>query len=137
MYSIDIKKFRKSNNMTQQMLADYFGVGQAFIANMEAGRDNVPEKYIRKILDDPAVDSSMVQIDNAEGDIIISREVFEKISQLIETVSSQQNTISDQNRTIARLVEVNQQMASSIKYPTMEENSSAPIVSDIKTPYQK
>ncbi len=34
----------------------------------------------------------------------MSREVFEKISKLIDTVCSQQNTIADQHRTIDRLV---------------------------------
>ena len=62
MYSIDIREFRRANKMTQQELADYFGVVQGFISNMENGREKVPDKYISKILGDPNVDSSMVKV---------------------------------------------------------------------------
>ena len=116
MYTIDIKEFRRANNLTQKALADYLGITQTFISNMEAGRDTVPEQYIRKILDDPNLDSSMVKgmptKENAP-DVAIPREVFDKISQLIDTVCSQQGTIAeqqklitDQHRTIDRLIPV-------------------------------
>lgn len=104
MYKFDIKEFRRSNKMTQQELADYLGIGQAYISNMENGRDKVPDKYIRKILDDPNVDSSMVQVIDSDGEVKMSREVFNKMSQLIDTVCSQQDTIAEQHRTIERLI---------------------------------
>ncbi len=103
MYKFDIKEFRRANKMTQQELADYLGIGQAYVSNMENGRDKVPDKYIRKILDDPNVDSSMVQIDS-DDEVKMSREVFNKMSQLIDTVCSQQDTIAEQHRTIERLI---------------------------------
>lgn len=84
--------------MTQGALASYLGVGQAYISNIENGRDKFPEKYIRKILDDPNVDSSMVQVLDSDNEIKIPREVFEKLSQLIDTVNSQQGTIAEQLR---------------------------------------
>ena len=104
MYKFDTKEFRRSNKMTQQGLADYLGIGQAYISNMENGRDKVPDKYIRKILDDPNVDSSMVQVIDSDGEVKMSREVFNKMSQLIDTVCSQQDTIAEQHRTIERLI---------------------------------
>lgn len=103
MYTIDIKEFRRANNLTQKALADYLGITQTFISNMEAGRDTVPEKYIRKILDDPNLDSSMVKgmpTNENAPDVAIPREVFDKISQLIDTVCSQQGTIADQQKLI-------------------------------------
>lgn len=135
-YKVDIKEFRNANKMTQNAFADYLGVKQSFIANMESGRDKIPDKYIRKILDDPNIDSSMIQVVDSEDDITIPRNVFEKISQLIETVSSQQNTISDQNRIMSRLVEDNHRILS-IKYPDMEADSRPTIVSDAESPYQE
>ncbi len=39
----------------------------------------------------------------SEEQITMSREVFEKITQLIDTVCSQQGTIADQQRAIDRL----------------------------------
>lgn len=106
MYIIDIKEFRKANKMTQQALADYLSITQAFVSNMEAGRDTVPQKYIRKIMDDPNVDSSMVKEVQREGEgrkideVAMPREVFDKMAQLIDTVCSQQGTIADQQKLI-------------------------------------
>ena len=98
MYSIDIREFRRANKMTQQELADYFGVVQGFISNMENGREKVPDKYISKILGDPNVDSSMVKVVAPENEVKMPREVFDKFSLLLETISSQQGTIADQQR---------------------------------------
>lgn len=81
MYSIDLKIFRRVNKMTQQELADYLGVGQGFISQMEKNGRRVPEKYISKILSDKSKDSSMVQIidsDNSNNEVTMSREVFVK-----------------------------------------------------------
>lgn len=103
MYRIDIKEFRLKNKLTQKQLATYFGIGQGFISQMENGINPIPEKYIRKILDDPKVDSSMVQVVEPISDVKMSREVFDKISQLIDTVCSQQETIAGQQRTIEKL----------------------------------
>ena len=98
MYSIDIREFRRANKMTQQELADYFGVVQGFISNMENVREKVPDKYISKILGDPNVDSSMVKVVAPENEVKMPREVFDKFSLLLETISSQQGTIADQQR---------------------------------------
>ena len=90
--------------MTQQELADYLGVGQGFISQMEKNGRRVPEKYISKILSDKSKDSSMVQIidsDNSNNEVTMSREVFDKMSQLINTVCAQQTAISKQQETIA------------------------------------
>ncbi len=137
MYSVDLHDFRDANKMTQQDLADYFGVGQGFISQIERGQRPVPKRFISKILADKDKNSSMVQTVPAGDEITMSREVFDKISQLIETVSSQQGTISHQNQTISNLVEENQRLSASIKYPPTGEGSANSIVSDIEEPYKK
>lgn len=118
MESVDIREFRKANGMTQKALADYLGITQAFVSNMEAGRDTIPDKYIRKILNDPNVDSSMFAQDEKTGnvqnsnkdDVKVPREVFDKISQLIDANCSQRvdisnliETVKSQQQTIDRL----------------------------------
>lgn len=42
--------------------------------------------------------------DQKKPDVKVPREVFEKMSRLIDTVCSQQDTISEQHRTIDRLI---------------------------------
>ena len=43
---VDLKAFRKANNLTQNELANYLGVGQGFISQMEKGDRPVPKEYI-------------------------------------------------------------------------------------------
>ncbi len=111
MYKIDFKAFRKANKMTQQELADYLGVGQGFISQIEKGNRPVPERFISELLADESKDSSMIQPIGTDNEIKMSREIFDKFSQLIDTVSSlkdvvsnQQQTISNQHQTIDRLI---------------------------------
>ena len=112
MYSIDIREFRRANKMTQQELADYFGVVQGFISNMENGREKVPDKYISKILGDPNVDSSMVKAVAPENEVKMPREVFDKFSLLLETISSQQGRlIADMYQKIDRLTSLGSRTA--------------------------
>lgn len=47
---IDLKLFRKINNITQSELAKYLGVGQSFISQIEKGDRPIPNEYINKIL---------------------------------------------------------------------------------------
>lgn len=65
---------------------------------LENGREKVPDKYISKILGDPNVDSSMVKVVALENEVKMPREVFDKFSLLLETISSQQGTIADQQK---------------------------------------
>lgn len=46
----DLKRFRKANKISQQELAEYLGVGQGYISQMERGDRPVPDKTIEKIL---------------------------------------------------------------------------------------
>lgn len=117
MYKIDIKEFRRKNKLTQKQFAAYLGVGQGFISQMENGINPIPEKYIRKILDDPDLDSSMILIENPDTEVKMPREVFDKISQLIDancsqkedisslvaTIKSQQGTIAGQQDLLAKM----------------------------------
>lgn len=103
MYKIDIKEFRRKNKLTQKQFAAYLGVGQGFVSQMENGINPIPAKYIRKILDDSTVDSSMVIVESLDSEVKMSREVFDKMSRLIDTVCSQQGTIAGQQDLLSKM----------------------------------
>lgn len=46
---MDLKKFRKQNAISQQELAEYLGVGQSFISQIERGVSPLPESLLEKI----------------------------------------------------------------------------------------
>lgn len=50
---IDLKAFRKANHLTQIDLAEYFGVGQGFISQIEKGDRPLPKEYISKLSANP------------------------------------------------------------------------------------
>ena len=59
---IDFKAFRKVNSLTQIELAEFFGVGQGFISQIEKGDRPIPKEYISKLLANPnGWDVSMLQ----------------------------------------------------------------------------
>lgn len=58
---IDLKAFRKKNSITQIGLAEFLGVGQGFISQIEKGDRPVPKEYISKLSANPyGWDTSML-----------------------------------------------------------------------------
>lgn len=53
MKSIDIKAFRKSNDLTQTNLGDYLGCTKAFISAIEKGLRPLPDEMYSKLIDNP------------------------------------------------------------------------------------
>ena len=53
MKSVDIKAFRKSNNLTQPELGDYLGCTKAFISAIEKGLRPLPDEMYSKLIDNP------------------------------------------------------------------------------------
>lgn len=50
---IDLKTFRKINSITQVDLAEYLGVGQGFISQIEKGSRPLPKENMSKLLANP------------------------------------------------------------------------------------
>lgn len=50
---IDLKAFRKKNSITQIGLAEFLGVGQGFISQIEKGDRPMPKEYISKLSANP------------------------------------------------------------------------------------
>lgn len=53
MKSIDIKAFRKSNDLTQTDLGYYLGCTKAFISAIEKGLRPLPDEMYSKLIDNP------------------------------------------------------------------------------------
>ena len=58
---VDLKGFRKANNLTQDELGSYLGMKKSFISKVENGKEKLPEAKFRKLLDnDMGWDVSML-----------------------------------------------------------------------------
>ena len=53
MKSIDLKAFRKANNLTQAQVGEYLGVQKSFISTIESGKDPMPKNKLTKLLENP------------------------------------------------------------------------------------
>jgi transcriptional regulator with XRE-family HTH domain len=52
--TLNLRLFRKANNLTQDAVAEYLGVTKGFISQVENGKVALPEDKMRKLLDNPA-----------------------------------------------------------------------------------
>lgn len=69
---IDLKSFRKVNNLTQDDVGDYLGIKKSFISRIENNLAKLPEDKLRKLLENHyGWDTSMLIVDAAiAGDVI-------------------------------------------------------------------
>lgn len=69
---IDLKAFRKANNLTQTVLGDYLGVKKSFVSAIETGKAGLPEdKFTRLMENSQGWDTSMLIVDaTIAGDVI-------------------------------------------------------------------
>lgn len=68
MKTIDLKAFRKANNISQVELAEYLGVGQSFISQMEKGIRPIPQEYISKLSANQNWNTSMLISESSDLD---------------------------------------------------------------------
>lgn len=104
MYKIDLQTFIKKNKLTQKGLAKILGVGQPFISQVIKGKSHLSSQKIEALLMAGIYDTSMiVEVGGEEAPsdtVTMSREVFNSIQQLVDTINSQQRTIESQQRMI-------------------------------------
>lgn len=104
MYKIDLQTFIKKNKLTQKGLAKILGVGQPFISQVIKGKSHLSTEKIEALLMAGIYDTSMIveasADDIASDTVTMSREVFNSIQQLVDTINSQQRTIESQQRMI-------------------------------------
>lgn len=53
MKSVDVKAFRKANNLTQSEVGDYLGCTKAFISTIENGNRSLPSEMYSKLINNP------------------------------------------------------------------------------------
>ena len=53
MECIDIKAFRKANNLSQNQLGDYLGIDKGFISAIEHGKSKFPKAKLTLLLNNP------------------------------------------------------------------------------------
>lgn len=113
---IDIKLFRKDNNLSQIELASILGCTQGFISSIERNKRPVPDNIISKLLSIGKFNTRHLIQENSNeleevksninDEVKMSREVFDVLKNLSETVLSQQRTIeqihSEKEKTIAQ-----------------------------------
>ena len=64
-----LKEIRKTRKITQQVLADYLGVGHDTVSKWEIGINSIPEKKLRSLADYFEVTTDyLLGRDNAEPD---------------------------------------------------------------------
>lgn len=51
--TLNLRLFRKANNLTQDAVAEYLGVTKGFISQVENGKAPLPEDKLKKLLDNP------------------------------------------------------------------------------------
>lgn len=100
---IDIKLFRKDNNLSQVELAKILECTQGFISSLEKKRRPVPDNIITKLISFNKYNTRYLVCDpnetrkeektEANDEVKMSREVFDVLKNLSETVLSQQRTI--------------------------------------------
>ena len=95
MSKIDLKAFRKANRLSQQKLAEYLGVGQGFISQIEAGERPLPMNILDKILENKDWDTSGLMPETTHESTLVEA--------LRETIQSQRETIDYQREIIAML----------------------------------
>lgn len=117
---VDLKAFRKANHLTQMDLADYLGVGQGFISQIEKGDRPIPKESISRLLANPhGWDVSMLtdesrdskpelvaeqkpQLSNVE---ILLRDMLAEKEAKIDALQERINELIEENARLKTLIE--------------------------------
>lgn len=114
---IDLKAFRKANSITQVDLAEYLGVGQGFISQIEKGDRPFPKENISKLLANPhGWDTSMLQEQNAPALVaehipqlsnveILLREMLAEKEAKIDALQDRINELIEENARLKTMLE--------------------------------
>ncbi len=123
---IDLKDFRKTNNLTQSELASYLGVLQGFVSQVEKGTRPMPNTWVKKLSDNPnGWDTSMLTKATHVGDNRVTAKVAgngsvstninyggdectvlkERIKYLEQSLAEKERLIEEKERLIGVLLE--------------------------------
>lgn len=71
---IDLKEFRRTNGLTQAVVADYLGVSEPFISRVESGRDPLPVDKLFKLMNNDRGwnITSLIDLSNAPTSSVVA-----------------------------------------------------------------
>lgn len=68
MKGVDLKAFRRVNNLTQAKLGEYLGINKSFISTIESGKDPMPKEKLSKLINNPyGWDTSMLTVESEKN----------------------------------------------------------------------
>lgn len=110
---VDIKTFRRVNNLKQIELADYLGIGISFISQIENGKVNLPiEKFNKLIENDKGWDTAPL-LETKQDETISPELPFGKDTPMpeVENMDAREliKTISIQAESIKNLISLSQE----------------------------
>lgn len=106
---IDLKTFRKANNLRQKDIADYLGVGIAFVSAFETGRSKMPDyiserlqKNDRGWVTDGIGDNAIAKVAKVDDGGMLAA--------IVAKIDAQNARFEEQNRQIDRLLTIVEQL---------------------------
>lgn len=73
---IDLKNFRKVNNLTQSVLGEYLGVQKSYLSQVESGKNKLSKEKLSKLIrNDKGWDTSMLTNATHVGDNRVTAKV--------------------------------------------------------------
>ena len=100
---LDLRKLRQAHNVTQQRLAELTDYPQRFISQMECGRVNVPDQFLKKL-------EEVLGIKDFEPFLVDDVHIPESVTE----------EIAEDKRTIARLLDMIERRDEQISHLVME-----------------
>lgn len=100
---LDLRKLRQAHNVTQQRLAELTDYPQSFISQMECGRVNVPDQFLKKL-------EEVLGIKDFEPFLVDDVHIPESVTE----------EIAEDKRTIARLLDMIERRDEQISHLVME-----------------
>lgn len=123
---IDLKNFRKVNNLTQSVLGEYLGVQKSYLSQVESGKNKLSKEKLSKLIrNDKGWDTSMLTNATHVGDNRVTAKVAgngsvstninyssdecavlkERIKYLEQSLAEKERLIEEKERLIGVLLE--------------------------------
>lgn len=123
---IDLKSFRKVNNLTQSVLGEYLGVQKSYLSQVESGKNKLSKEKLSKLIhNDKGWDTSMLTNATHVGDNRVTAKVAgngsvstninygsdectvlkERIKYLEQSLAEKERLIEEKERLIGVLLE--------------------------------
>ena len=138
---VDLKAFRKANNLTQQAVADYLGIKKAFVCQIETGRHSLPSKHLDRLLNNTEGWDTILLRDNeakfgtnietstdtpSEDVVVISTQVLEEMSAQRQLTEQALALVQEQLEAKQETIEaVREQLATTQEQLTTEQRQTS------------